>query len=154
MTLGCSPSARELNDELRFHFSHLTEKFLVPLNRYFGSLIPTDLCVASRRHPHSMPGLTTPLPSPSPRSTPDAQNRLPPLKPFLGTTFLASLKAHGHALSFRSDLLARGQGEAAQGVAFYEAFLRSKYFGVWLAGRCEEAEEECQRRARRDGWTG
>lgn len=37
--------ARELTDEVRFHFSHLTEKFLVPLNRYFGSLIPTDLSV-------------------------------------------------------------------------------------------------------------
>ena len=31
------------NNELRFHFADLTEKFLVPLNRYFASLIPTDL---------------------------------------------------------------------------------------------------------------
>ena len=43
------PPARELTDEVRFHFSHLTEKFLVPLNRYFGSLIPTDLSVSARR---------------------------------------------------------------------------------------------------------
>lgn len=39
-------SARQLNDELRFHFSEMTEKFLFPLNRYFETLIPTNLFVA------------------------------------------------------------------------------------------------------------
>lgn len=72
----------------------------------------------------------------------------------MSTSFLASLKSHGHPLAFRSALLSGGQSEAAQGIAFYEAFLRSKYFGVWLAGRCEDAEEECQRRARSRGWSG
>ncbi|KZP00467.1 DUF1630-domain-containing protein [Calocera viscosa TUFC12733] len=61
---------------LRIHFSQQTEKLLVPLNRYFGSLIPTDASTSSP---------DTPL----------------TLRPFNTPQFLASLKTHGSPLKFR-----------------------------------------------------
>ncbi|KAL7413136.1 hypothetical protein BDY24DRAFT_341111 [Mrakia frigida] len=112
------------NNDLRFHFADLTEKFLVPLNRYFASLIPTDL-------------------------TPTPINTLPPLKPFSPSAFLASLKAHGHPLTFRSKVSGGGGSQV-----FYESFLKSRNFGGWLTRRCGEANEECEKRARREGWVG
>ncbi|CDZ98589.1 Uncharacterized conserved protein [Phaffia rhodozyma] len=114
----------EANDQIRFHFADLTEKFLQPLNRYFASLIPTDL-------------------------TPDSSNQLPPLKPFSSASFLSSLRAHGSALSFRKSGLGSTTGSAQ---SFYDTFLKSKHFGVWLARRCEEARVECEKRARAAGW--
>jgi hypothetical protein len=66
-----------LNNILRRHFVDLTEKFLVPLNRYFSTLIPVNPCEPSR------------------------------LKPFQTDQFMKSLKEHGPQLPFKSTFKTR-----------------------------------------------
>ena len=63
----------------------------------------------------------SPAPSPSPMSLPTPTSRL---KPFNTSHFLASLKTHGSPLPFRSSAKQR---------EFYERWLRTPAFGVWLA---------------------
>ncbi len=50
------------------------------------------------------------------------------LKPFSETAFFASLKANGSPLPFKSN---------AKRKEFYERWLRTKAFGVWIAGQEE-----------------
>ncbi|KIO21720.1 hypothetical protein M407DRAFT_217683 [Tulasnella calospora MUT 4182] len=61
-----------------------------------------------------------------------------PLKPFTPSSFLASLKTHGSLLPFRSTSKQR---------EFYERWLRTPAFGVWLTERVGEVQEVLQRRA-------
>ncbi|KAL5526712.1 hypothetical protein ACEPAF_8437 [Sanghuangporus sanghuang] len=60
----------------------------------------------------------------------------PSLKPFNRDHFFASLKAHGSPLPFRSSAKQRG---------FYERWLRSPAFGLWMAKQ-EEAINQFLRR--------
>jgi hypothetical protein len=65
---------------LRRHFCSRTNAFLVPLNRYLNSLIPSPTeCLGA------------------------ASAKIFPLKPFNVTNFFASLKGHGSPLPFRSS---------------------------------------------------
>uniref|UniRef100_D8PVD3 UDENN domain-containing protein n=1 Tax=Schizophyllum commune (strain H4-8 / FGSC 9210) TaxID=578458 RepID=D8PVD3_SCHCM len=88
---------------LRRHFCTRTTELLLPLSRYLNTLIPTPAEVASAHH-----------------------NPPPPLrlKPFNTTHFFASLKAHGTTLPFRSS---------GKRVEFYERWLKTPAFGLWLA---------------------
>lgn len=57
----------EANEALRMHFQQLTERFLVPLNRYFQTLIPTT--TSTRRSdikPFSLPSFLAHLRSTGP----------------------------------------------------------------------------------------
>ncbi|KAI0255025.1 hypothetical protein BJV78DRAFT_1180617 [Lactifluus subvellereus] len=65
--------------------------------------------------------LNTLIPRPSEASRTDTDLRL---KPFNNTNFFASLKAHGAALPFKSSSKQR---------EFYERWLRTPAFGLWLA---------------------
>ncbi|KAG8924436.1 hypothetical protein FRC02_010421 [Tulasnella sp. 418] len=94
---------------LRQHFTDRTTKLLVPLNRHFASLIPTD---------------------------PNA-----PMKPFTPTSFLSSLKTHGSLLPFRSSAKQR---------EFYEKWLRTPAFGVWLTERVEEVRQAFESRRKKE----
>ncbi|KAF8577586.1 DUF1630-domain-containing protein [Ramaria rubella] len=93
---------------LRRHFSSRTASFLAPLHRYLNSLIPG-------------PAEANFDPNASPRSKPR-------LKPFNTTHFLTSLKTHGTPLPFRSSTKQR---------EFYEKWLRTPAFGLWLKGQEE-----------------
>ncbi|KIJ52495.1 hypothetical protein M422DRAFT_243278 [Sphaerobolus stellatus SS14] len=95
---------RTASETLRRHFSSRTASFLAPLSRYLNSLIPT-------------PAETNALSKASPRS----KGRL---KPFNNAQFLASLKANGTPLPFRSSTKRK---------EFYERWLRTPAFGLWLA---------------------
>ncbi|KAJ8508725.1 hypothetical protein ONZ45_g9013 [Pleurotus djamor] len=124
---------------LRQHFNTRTREMLVPLSRYLNTLIPSPAELASSRRssPHqtptftpSMASLITPsttnlrsprTPSPSGSVT---SSHVPRLKPFSRTTFFASLKEYGCPLPFRST---------KQRTDFYERWLKSKTFGIWLA---------------------
>lgn len=94
----------EASLSLRQHFCSRTVAFLVPFNRYLNTLIPSQ---------HS--------------TQPSSANQLR-LKPFSTTDFLASLKAHGALLPFKS---------ASKQKEFYERWLRTPAFGLWL-GHQEE----------------
>ena len=98
---------REASEALRRHFTSRTTALLVPLQRYFQSLIPT--------------------PSES-RSNLHAPARL---KPFQEAAFLASLKAHGSPLPFKSSTKRR---------EFYERWLRTPAHVRWLAKQDEAAQ--------------
>jgi hypothetical protein len=65
--------------------------------------------------------LNTLIPRPSETSKTSTDLRL---KPFNNANFFASLKAHGAALPFRSNSKQR---------EFYERWLRTPAFGLWLA---------------------
>lgn len=79
--------------------------------------------------------LTTLIPSPSsPRLPPDSNQPLR-LKPFNTTNFLASLKTHGAPLPFKST---------AKQKEFYERWLKTPAFGLWL-GREEEIVQDVLR---------
>ena len=103
------------NEALRAHFQQLTEKMLVPLNRYFQTLVPT----------------LSPLPSPIPRNAPNN----PSIKPFSLPGFLSHLRTHGpNPLSFRTRGLST---KARVENDFYASFGMSPTFAGWLAARVE-----------------
>lgn len=93
---------------LRHHFCSRTTALLVPLNRYLTTLIPSPLESASASSAIS--------------------DRASRSKPFSTTNFVNSLKAHGSPLPFRST------GKQRE---FFERWLKTPTFGLWL-GRQEE----------------
>jgi hypothetical protein len=99
----------EASLDLRRHFCSRTTALLVPLNRYLTTLIPSPVESASS-------------------ASPATSNRPSRLKPFSTTNFLNSLKTHGSPLPFRST---------SKQKEFYERWLKSPAFGLWL-GRQEE----------------
>lgn len=130
---------------LRRHFCTRTTELLLPLSRYLNTLIPTPAEVASAQSGRCTPasGVGTPasgrgtpasttnlagsgMSAPSSSSTPSSIHTPPPLrlKPFNTTHFFASLKAHGTTLPFRSS---------GKRVEFYERWLKTPAFGLWLA---------------------
>lgn len=102
------------NDALRTHFQQLTEQMLVPLNRYFQTLVPTL------------------SPNPAQTTFTSGSNTL---KPFSLPSFLTHLKTKGpNPLSFRSrGLTSRARVESD----FYTAFCMSPTFAGWLATRVD-----------------
>jgi hypothetical protein len=102
------PLEHAASQSLRRHFSARTASFLAPLNRYLHSLIPS-------------PAEASANVTASPRSKPR-------LKAFNSTHFLASLKAYGTPLPFRSSTKQR---------EFYERWLRTPAFALWLASQEE-----------------
>ncbi|KAJ1968749.1 hypothetical protein H4R35_006342, partial [Dimargaris xerosporica] len=107
-----------LNNLLRRHFLDLTERFLVPLNRYFSTLIPKiiNLSTAQRR---------------------------PKLKPFNQDEFLKSLQEHGSQMPLKNNTF--GGGVDAY-ITFYRQFLTCGNFATWLHYRTEQAQEELHKR--------
>ncbi|KAM6504111.1 hypothetical protein JOM56_001054 [Amanita muscaria] len=85
---------------LRGHFCSRTRDFLAPLSRYLHTLIPSPAEVTSA----------------------GASGNLR-MKPFNSKHFIASLKANGSTLPFRS---------LKQRTDFYERWLRTPTFGLWL----------------------
>lgn len=100
---------------LRRHFTTRSVQFLVPLTRYLNTLIP----------PHS-----------SAAASPTVSGKPLALKSFNRDHFFSSLKTHGSPLPFRS---------ASRQKEFYERWLRSPAFGLWMA-RQEETINEYLRR--------
>jgi hypothetical protein len=92
------------------HFQQLTERFLVPLNRYFQTLIPT------------------------PSST-SLQSSSPAIKPFSLPSFLAHLRSTGpNPLAFKTKGLTMKSRVEHD---FYASFGMSPTFAGWLSGRIE-----------------
>ncbi|KAK9763078.1 hypothetical protein K7432_010582 [Basidiobolus ranarum] len=80
MALEVAKGARSphiLNNTLRRHFIDLTEKFMVPFNRYFSTLIPVNITLSSSKQP-------------------------PRLKPFKQDDFMKSLQEHGPQVQFKT----------------------------------------------------
>ena len=96
------------SQSLRRHFSARTASFLAPLNRYLHSLIPS--------------------PAEASMNATESPRRRPRLKPFNSAQFLISLKTHGTPLPFRSSTRQR---------EFYERWLRTPAFALWLADQEE-----------------
>ncbi|CAG8464033.1 2903_t:CDS:10 [Paraglomus brasilianum] len=107
-----------VNNTLRRYFVDLTEKFLVPLNRYFSTLIPVNVSLSSSREP-------------------------PQLKPFKTDCFLKSLQDHGSQIPFKSKISATSTEVY---VNFYQQFLKCGNFATWLHQRTIEAQSELRRR--------
>lgn len=105
-----SEAQRESALTLRRHFATRTTEFLVPLNRYLNTLIP----------------------SPSASIYPTKK-----MKNFNDNDFFATLKSHGSPLPFKSSSKQR---------EFYERWLKSPGFGVWLAKQEELVEAALRRR--------
>ncbi|KDQ13515.1 hypothetical protein BOTBODRAFT_133411 [Botryobasidium botryosum FD-172 SS1] len=134
---------------VRAHFSSRTSQMLVPLNRYLMTLIPPSPTHTPSSSLPSSPTPPSPIPSPSlPSPTPSASatsttsltlNTTPRIRPFLPTQFLASLKTHGSPLPFRSS---------AKQKDFYERWLRTPAFGLWLTQRVEEVTGVLEKRSR------
>ncbi|KAJ7346967.1 DUF1630-domain-containing protein [Mycena albidolilacea] len=123
--------------DLRRHFHARTTEMLVPLARYLHTLIPTPAERASASSVSLSLSSASLSPSPSPLLSPSSSSStstpkpsLPPLRmrPFSAPAFIASLKTGtgtgaGAALPFRST---------ARRKEFYERWLRTPAFGVWL----------------------
>lgn len=105
------------------HFQQLTERMLVPLNRYFQTLVPPPSAAPSPLLPS-----TSALPAPAALS-------LSSLKPFSLPAFLAHLKATGpNPLAFKTKgLLSKTRVESD----FYATFCMGGCFAGWLAARVE-----------------
>jgi hypothetical protein len=116
---------------LRRHFSLRASEVLVPLNRYFTSLIATPSSTA-----------TTPRSSVTVLSSSSSATRT--LRPFVQADFMASLKTYGSPLPFRSR---------SKQKEFYEHWLRTPAFGRWLAERDAETRLALQDKGRQPGRT-
>ncbi|OBZ72447.1 Protein DENND6B, partial [Grifola frondosa] len=99
------------------HFSSRTSALLVPLQRYLQTLIPSPSESARAR------ASTASSPSHS-REMLHPHDKGLRLKPFSDVAFFASLKTYGSPLSFKS---------AGRQKEFYERWLRTPAFGVWIA---------------------
>ncbi|GAA6027016.1 hypothetical protein JCM8202_004625, partial [Rhodotorula sphaerocarpa] len=111
------------------YFASLTEQFLAPLNRYFGTLWAGNELVARN----------TPLLSPGPRPAPSTR--------FSSASFLASLRAHGCSLSLRSSAPSLSQPGTSPLDRFYLRFIdHSPHFQRWLRDRIEVTGDEVRRR--------
>ncbi|CAO3589267.1 unnamed protein product [Absidia cylindrospora] len=96
-----------LNNMLRHYFVELTEKFLVPLNRYFSTLIPNERV-----------GLGYDM-------------KPPQLRPFQTDQFMKSLKEHGSPLPFKSTFKTR-TSTTDPVKELYSQFLKCGNFATWL----------------------
>ncbi|KAI7898126.1 uncharacterized protein BX663DRAFT_525807 [Cokeromyces recurvatus] len=106
-----------LNNILRRYFVDLTEKFLVPLNRYFSTLIPVNI----------------------------TNRDIPRLKPFQTDQFMKSLKEHGPQLPFKSTFKTR-TSTTDPTKELYSQFLKCGNFATWLQQRTTRAEAEIKKR--------
>ncbi|KAF9984532.1 Protein dennd6a, partial [Modicella reniformis] len=106
-----------LDNILRKHFATLTEKFLVPLNRYFATLVPSDISLSSTSLPH--------------------------IAPFKQQTFLKFLSKNPPAITFKTSAF-KSNSEACQ--SFYKDFLKCGNFATWLQLRTIAAQNELRRR--------
>ncbi|KAF9433461.1 Protein dennd6a, partial [Entomortierella beljakovae] len=107
-----------LDNILRKHFATLTEKFLVPLNRYFATLVPNDISLSSTsQYPH--------------------------IAPFKQQVFLKYLAKNPPAISFKTSTF-QSNSEACQ--SFYKDFLKCGNFATWLRLRTIAAQNELRKR--------
>ncbi|KAK6909422.1 hypothetical protein I203_103440 [Kwoniella mangroviensis CBS 8507] len=131
----------EGNEALRTHFQQLTERFLVPLNRYFQTLVPT---LSSTPIPPSHSPISNHIPSPltSTSSTSISSNTSTGytnqhtagvIKPFSLPNFLTHLRNHGP-----NPLLFKTKGLSTKSRVendFYASFCMSSSFAKWLENR-------------------
>ncbi|KAG0322238.1 Protein dennd6a [Podila horticola] len=117
-TANRSSSGYLLDNILRKHFATLTEKFLVPLNRYFATLVPNDISLSST-------------------------SQFPHIAPFKQQTFLKYLSKNPPAISFKTSTF-KSNSEACQ--TFYKDFLKCGNFATWLRLRTIAAQNELRRR--------
>ncbi|KAL7418405.1 hypothetical protein Q5752_006863 [Cryptotrichosporon argae] len=127
------------NDALRAHFQQLTDKFLVPLNRYFQTLIPTLSPVPTPSpSPSPVPRVAQTLAPPAPSSaagSPNPAAGAAVVRPFSLPAFLAHLRATGpNPLAFRTKGLST---KTRVETDFYTAFCMGGCFAAWLAGRVD-----------------
>lgn len=107
-----------LDNILRKYFVTLTEKFLVPLNRYFATLVPNDISLSSTL-------------------------QFPHIAPFKQQTFLKYLAKNPPAITFKTPAF-KSSSEACQ--SFYKDFLKCGNFATWLRLRTIAAQNELRRR--------
>ncbi|KAF9163707.1 hypothetical protein DFQ26_002228 [Actinomortierella ambigua] len=107
-----------LDNILRRHFSNLTEKFLVPLNRYFATLVPTDISLSSA-------------------------SQMAMIAPFKQQDFLKYVSKNPPAFSFKTTAF-KSNSEACQN--FYKDFMRCGNFATWLRLKTTEAQKQLRRR--------
>ncbi|KAF9080082.1 Protein dennd6a [Mortierella sp. AD031] len=107
-----------LDNILRKHFVTLTEKFLVPLNRYFATLVPNDISLSST-------------------------SQFPHIAPFKQQTFLKFLAKNPPAITFKTPTF-KSSSEACQ--SFYKDFLKCGNFATWLRLRTIAAQNELRKR--------
>ncbi|KAF9584455.1 Protein dennd6a [Lunasporangiospora selenospora] len=107
-----------LDNILRKYFATLTEKFLVPLDRYFATLVPNDITLST----------TT---------------QFPHIAPFKQQTFLKFLSKNPPAIAFKAPAF-KSNSEACQ--SFYKDFLKCGNFATWLRLRTIAAQNELRRR--------
>lgn len=116
------------------HLATLTEQFLAPLNRYFGTLPSNStyaLCLSVSTE--SITNMTHSTLSNPPLS-----------RSFQPSSFLASLKSHGSPLAFRATNVSSQAGTTVE--RFYLRFLTSPNFASWLHRRSDAAEGEVRKR--------
>ncbi|RUS21607.1 hypothetical protein BC937DRAFT_92129 [Endogone sp. FLAS-F59071] len=101
------------------YFVDLTEKFLVPLNRYFSTLIPVNMNLSGKLQPQ--------------------------LKPFSTDNFMKSLKEHGPQLPFKSAFSTRASATDVT-KELYSHFLKCGNFATWLQLRTQEAQRELRKK--------
>ncbi|WWC64585.1 uncharacterized protein I303_107196 [Kwoniella dejecticola CBS 10117] len=120
----------EGNEALRTYFQQLTERFLVPLNRYFQTLVPT---LSST--PSGSATSVSPIPSPSGSSSSisSAAHTAGAIRPFSLPNFLTHLRNHGpNPLLFKTKGLSTKSRVESD---FYASFCMSSTFARWLEVR-------------------
>ncbi|BGP19314.1 hypothetical protein JCM10213v2_007403 [Rhodosporidiobolus nylandii] len=125
------------------HFASLTERFLAPLNRYFGTLWAGSGGLAPGADGTNGFGLSAapgPLLSPGPSPLPSTR--------FSPPAFLASLRTHGSSLPLKPSAPSFSQPSTTPIERFYARFLRPEnpHAAAWLEERTRAVGGEVRKR--------
>ncbi|WRT70225.1 uncharacterized protein IL334_007220 [Kwoniella shivajii] len=124
----------EGNEALKTHFQQLTERFLVPLNRYFQTLVPTLSTPSPSVSPSTLPASTSTSTSTS-ISAASTSHTAGAIRPFSLPNFLSHLRNHGpNPLLFKTKGLSMKSRVEND---FYASFCMSSTFARWLEARVD-----------------
>ncbi|OCF38214.1 hypothetical protein I316_00439 [Kwoniella heveanensis BCC8398] len=122
----------EGNEALRTHFQQLTERFLVPLNRYFQTLVPT---ISTSPNPSPVPSPVISHPNSATAPVSNATHTAGAIRPFSLPAFLSHLRNHGpNPLAFKTKGLSTKSRVEND---FYASFCMSPTFARWLETRVD-----------------
>ena len=124
------------------HFSSISERMLVPLNRYFASLQPIAMWVYIQSFGRQRLSFSS-------SSTSDLLSTPTQVQPFNALKFMEHLAEHDTPLLFRRSRIPSSSlslGTTSPSTQFYKTWLSSPSFAAWLHTRVEVTDRVSQSR--------
>lgn len=140
-----TPRGHTLNESLRRHFVDMTERFLVPLNRYFATLTPAPPTIEGKQSSIAINEVDSLLYTPLPQASDFI------VRPFNVAEFMNHIAAHGppqlnfhSTISTTSTTAIPGPVKKKPWTEMYLKFVYSPNFLGWLQEHKYIAEEQAR----------